>query len=109
MGAWEKFCELQGCEFHEMMNTGIFPIEENQETGQKEVHFNPFVLNKLFYAAYLYNCEYEGEAVNITVAKSKEWLDFLISNNEQLQEITKAIANSLAMGESKKKDIQESL
>ena len=105
MGAWEKFCEIQKCEFDEMYYTGIMPFSEDKESGRKEVKYNPFVFKNLLFAAYLYNCEYEEKEPLLNKAQASEILDVLLHNKSIREKVWEVIAESLKMdlGETKKK------
>lgn len=105
MGAWEKFCEIQKCEFYEMYYTGIMPFPADETLGRKEIKYNPFVFKNLLFAAYLYNCEYEEKEPELNKAQSSEILDILLQNKGIREKVWELIAQSLKMdlGESKKK------
>lgn len=105
MGAWEKFCQIQGIEFGDIDNSGVYPVIANEKTGQKEVKYNPFAFKNLLYAAYLYNCEYEEIEPELNKAQASEILDYLLKNLEIREKVFSVMFDSLRMdlGDSKKK------
>jgi hypothetical protein len=101
MGALEKFCEMQKCEFHEMFDSGIFPTEGKG--------IDPFVFNKLLYAGYLNQCERKEETPELNLAMSYDLMD-AIFNDSVLREKVMAVVYStfkFDKGDSKKKVVRK--
>lgn len=103
IGAWEKFCELQGIEFHEIASCGIFPIRNQEKTGY-EIHFDPFVFKKLIYSGLWYASKFN----KIPLEKTLDDMDFIYDEMEEdedaIQNLTMCILKSLNLGESKKNE-----
>jgi hypothetical protein len=106
MGAWEKFCELAGCEFHEMYSSGIYPIVADEEAGVKEVAWNPFVFKKLLYAGYYYGCKSYKTLLECDIDDMSIWMDEMSS--EDFTVISQAVIAGLELTVlGKKKEVQK--
>jgi hypothetical protein len=105
MGAWEKFCELQHCEFDDMLLTGIFPVPASEY--QKEIKFNPFVFKNIMFAAYLHQCDRLEIEPALNKATASDIIEVIFQDGDLFKEISNIIVNSIKINSAGKKKVQK--